>query len=69
MICKKDVESGKAFWVAAIASRVILPNGKEAERKTYDGISSARMTSTGSTSSRTSITSITPWVLEWSHIP
>lgn len=35
MICKKDVESGKAFWVAAISSRVILPNGEEAERKTY----------------------------------
>ena len=29
MICKKDVESGKAFWVAAISSRVILPNGEE----------------------------------------
>lgn len=36
MICKKDVESGKAFWVAAIASRVILPNGEEADRKTYE---------------------------------
>lgn len=36
MICKKDVENGKAFWVAAIASRVILPNGEEAERKTYE---------------------------------
>jgi hypothetical protein len=36
MICKKDVEGGKAFWVAAIASRVILPNGEEAERKTYE---------------------------------
>ena len=35
MITKKDVESGKAFWVAAISSRVILPNGEEAERKTY----------------------------------
>lgn len=35
MICKKDVEDGKAFWVAAVASRVILPNGDEAERKTY----------------------------------
>ena len=33
MICKKDVESGKAFWVAAIASRVIMSNGEEAERK------------------------------------
>lgn len=28
MICEKDVEDGKAFWV-------ILPNGEEAERKTY----------------------------------
>ena len=36
MICKKDVEGSKAFWVAAIASRVILPNGEEAERKTYE---------------------------------
>ena len=36
MIYKKDVESGKAFWVAAVASRVILPNGEEAERKTYE---------------------------------
>ena len=36
MICKKDVESGKAFWVTAVASWVILPNGEEAERKTYE---------------------------------
>ena len=36
MICEKDIEGGKAFWVAAIASRVILPNGEEAERKTYE---------------------------------
>ena len=36
MICEKDVEGGKAFWVAAISSRVILPNGEEAERKTYE---------------------------------
>lgn len=36
MIYEKDVESGKAFWVAAVASRVILPNGEEAERKTYE---------------------------------
>lgn len=36
MICKKDVESGKAFWVAAISSRVVLPNGEEAERKTHE---------------------------------
>lgn len=35
MICKKDVDGGKGFWVAAISSRVILPNGEEAERKTY----------------------------------
>lgn len=34
MICEKDVEGGKAFWVAAIASRVVLPNGEEAECKT-----------------------------------
>lgn len=33
MICEKDVENGKAFWAAAVASRVILPNGEEAERK------------------------------------
>lgn len=36
MICEKDVEGSKAFWVAAIASRVVLPNGEEAERKTYE---------------------------------
>nr|FAA03268.1 MAG TPA: hypothetical protein [Siphovirus LN-2020-2] len=36
MICEKDFESGKAFWVAAIASRLVLPNGEEAERKTYE---------------------------------
>lgn len=35
MITKKDVEAGKAFWVAAVAERVILPNGEEADRKTY----------------------------------
>nr|FAA03210.1 MAG TPA: hypothetical protein [Siphovirus LN-2020-2] len=35
MICEKDVEGGKAFWVAAVADRVILPNGEEAKRKTY----------------------------------
>ena len=34
MICEKDIEDGKAFWAAAVASRVILPNGEEAERKT-----------------------------------
>lgn len=36
MICEKDVESGKAFRVAAVASQVVLPNGEEAERKTYE---------------------------------
>ena len=35
MIAKNDIADGKAFWVAAIASRVILPNGEEAERNTY----------------------------------
>lgn len=35
MICEKDVEDGKAFWAAAVASKVILPNGEEAERKAY----------------------------------
>lgn len=35
MIGKTDIADGKAFWVAAIASRVILPNGEEAERNTY----------------------------------
>lgn len=34
MIWKKDVESGKAFEAAAVASRVILPNGEEDERNT-----------------------------------
>jgi len=36
MICKKDVGEGKAFWTAVTASRVVLPNGGEAERMTYD---------------------------------
>ena len=36
MICEKDVEGGKTFWVAAIAARAILPNGEEAVRKTYE---------------------------------
>lgn len=36
MICEKDVEGGKAFRVAAITSRVILPIGEEAEWKTYE---------------------------------
>ena len=35
MICKKDAGDGKAFWTAATAARVILPNGEEAERLTY----------------------------------
>lgn len=35
MIPEKDIENSKAFWVAAVSSRVILPNGEEAERKTY----------------------------------
>lgn len=36
MICNKDTGGGKAFWTAATASRVVLPNGAEAERMTYD---------------------------------
>lgn len=36
MICKKDDGNGKAFWKAATADRVILPNGEEAERTTYE---------------------------------
>lgn len=36
MICKKDAGDGKAFWTAATASRVILPNGEKAERLTYE---------------------------------
>lgn len=35
MICKKDTGDGKAFWTAATAARVILPNGEKAERMTY----------------------------------
>ena len=35
MICKKDAGDGKAFWTAATAARVILPNGEKAERLTY----------------------------------
>lgn len=31
MICENDVEDGKAFWAATAASRVIMPNGEEAE--------------------------------------
>ena len=29
MICKKDAGDGKAFWTAATADRVILPNGEK----------------------------------------
>ena len=36
MICNKDAGGGKAFWTAVMASRVVLPNGAEAERMTYD---------------------------------
>lgn len=36
MICKKDDGEGKAFWTAATADRVILPNGEKAERITYE---------------------------------
>ena len=36
MICKKDTGNGKAFWTAATAARVILPNGEKAERITYE---------------------------------
>ena len=36
MICKKDAGDGKAFWTAATADRVILPNGEKAERITYE---------------------------------
>lgn len=36
MICNKDAGGGKAFWTAVTASRVVLPNGAEAERMTYD---------------------------------
>lgn len=32
MIYKKDAGDGKAFWTAVTASRVILPNGAEAEQ-------------------------------------
>ena len=33
MLCKKD---GNAFWTAATADRVILPNGEKPERITYE---------------------------------
>lgn len=36
MIYKKDTGGGKAFWTAATAARVILPNGEKAERLTYE---------------------------------
>lgn len=36
MIYKKDAGDGRAFWTAVTASRVILPNGGEAERITYE---------------------------------
>ena len=36
MICKKDTGGGIGFWTAVTASRVVLPNGAEAERMTYD---------------------------------
>ena len=36
MICAKDAEGGKAFWTAVTASRVVLPNGGEAERMPYE---------------------------------
>lgn len=36
MIRKKDTGDGKAFWTAATADRVILPNGEKAERITYE---------------------------------
>lgn len=36
MTCKKDARDGKAFWTAATAARVILPNGEKAERITYE---------------------------------
>ena len=36
MICKKDAGDGTAFWTAATAARVILPNGEKAERITYE---------------------------------
>lgn len=36
MIYKKDVGDGIAFWTAVTASRVVLPNGGEAERMPYE---------------------------------
>lgn len=36
MIYKKDACDGKEFWKAVMASQVILPNGEDAERMTYE---------------------------------
>lgn len=36
MICNKDSGGGKAFRTAVMARRVIMPNGAEAKRMTYD---------------------------------
>lgn len=36
MICNKDAGGGKAFWTAVTASRIVLPNGRETDRMTYD---------------------------------
>lgn len=36
MIYKKDDWTGKTFWKAATADRVILPNGEEAKRPTHE---------------------------------
>lgn len=36
MLCMKNTGDGKAFWTAATADRVILPNGEKAERITYE---------------------------------
>lgn len=36
MICKKDAGGGIAFWTAVTASLVVLPNGVEVERMTYE---------------------------------
>lgn len=36
MICNKDAGNGKPFWTAITAARVILPNGAEAERTSYE---------------------------------
>lgn len=36
MICKKDVGDGRVFWSAVTADRVVLPNGLQQERTTYE---------------------------------